>query len=101
MEPFPIDPRTISGDQWSGFANLVWFLWLVVILNVTAGACMLLAHAVVPSFLHTVELPRSARGLRPIFTIIALVAFTGTIIILLMWLNTLGVSYDVYPKRLI
>lgn len=101
MEPFPIDPKTISPDQWSGFANLVFFLWVVVILNVTAGACMLMAHAVIPSFRHTVELPRSANILRPVFTVVALLAFTGTLIVLLLWLGTLGVSYDVYPKRLI
>ena len=101
MEPFPIDPKTIDASQWSGFANLISFLWLIVVLNVTAGACMLMAHAVIPSFRHTVELPRSANSLRPVFTIVALLAFSGTLIVLVMWLGALGVSYDVYPKRLI
>ena len=100
MEP-NIDPRTIGIDSWPGLADLVFFLWLVVIFNVALAFCMLLAHAVVPSFIATGQIPRSLRSIRPFLTVTALVAFLGTAFALVSWLGAMGVLYDIYPKRLI
>ena len=100
MEPFP-DPRTITGADWPGIEALVRFLWMVAILNVVLAFSMLLAHAVVPSFIATRQIPRVLRSIRPFLTVGALVAFAGTTFALLSWAGTLGVIYDIYPKRLI
>ena len=54
MELFHGDPRTISANDWPALANLVYYLWAAVICNVTLAFCMLMAHAVVPSLIHTV-----------------------------------------------
>ncbi len=97
----PIDPHTITSNDWPGFANLVFYLWLVVIFNVILAFCMLLAHAVVPSFVATGEIPRSLRSIRPFLTVAALVAFAGTAYTLLSWEGTLPILYQIYPKRLI
>jgi len=101
VEPFPVDPRTISGADWPGIEALVLFLWIVVVFNVTLAFFMLLAHAVVPSLIATAHIPRGLRNIRPVLTIGALVAFAGTAYALLNWLGVLGVLYDIYPKRLI
>lgn len=101
MEPFPVDPRTIAGTDWPGIEALVQFLWIVAILNVVLAFCMLLAHAVVPSLIATVHIPRGLRSIRPFLTIGALVAFAGTTFALVSWLGQLGVIYYIYDKRLI
>jgi hypothetical protein len=100
VEPY-IDPRTITSDYWPSFANLVFYLWLVVIFNVILAFCMLLAHAVVPSFVATGDIPRSLRSIRPFLTIAALVAFVGTAYALSSWVGTMPSLYEIYPKRLI
>ena len=100
MEPFP-DPRTITGADWPDIEALVRFLWMIAVCNVVLAFCMLLAHAVVPSFIATRQIPRGLRSIRPFLTIGALVAFAGTAFALLSWVGTLGVTYDIYPKRLI
>lgn len=101
MEPFPIDPHTIVGADWPDIEALVRFLWMIAIFNVVLAFCMLLAHAVVPSFIATRQIPRGLRSIRPFLTIGALVAFAGTTFALLSWVGTLAVIYDIYPKRLI
>ena len=101
MDPTHIDPRTITGGDWPGFANLVYFLWAAVICNVLLAFCMLMAHAVVPSLIHTAEIPRGLRVIRPFLTIGALIAFAGTAFVLLAWIGGLPVVYEIYPKRLI
>lgn len=101
MEPFPIDPHTIAGADWPDIEALVRFLWMIAIFNVVLAFCMLLAHAVVPSLINTVQIPRGLRSIRPFLTIGALVAFAGTTFALLSWVGTLDVIYDIYPKRLI
>ena len=101
MEPFPIDPRTIAGADWPDIEALVRFLWMIAFFNVSLAFCMLVAHAVVPSFLATRQMPRGLRSIRPVLTIGALVAFAGTTFALLSWVGTLDVLYNIYPKRLI
>ena len=100
MDPFS-DPRTITGADWPGIESLVRFLWIVAIFNVVLAFSMLLAHAVVPSLIATVQIPRGLRSIRPFLTIGALVAFAGTTFALLSWAGGLGVIYSIYEKRLI
>lgn len=101
MEPFPIDPRSITSTEWLHTAQLVQFLWAIVVINVGIAFLMLLAHAVFPSMVATVEIPRSIRNIRPVFTLLAVIAFAGTLYALLSWLGLMGTIYDIYPKRLI
>ncbi len=101
MEPFSVDPRFITSSDWFNVARLVQYLWIVVIINICVAFFMLLAHAVIPSLIATAEIPRGVRAMRPVFTIIAMAAFAGTVFVLLNWLGTLGVLYSIYPHRLV
>lgn len=100
VEPY-FDPRTITGNDWPAIEALVQYLWMIAILNVILAFCMLLAHAVIPSLIASVQIPRGLRNMRPFLTIAALVALTGTTFVLLSWVGTLGVMYSIYDKRLI
>lgn len=100
MDPY-FDPRTITGADWPGIEALVRYLWMIAIFNVVLAFCMLLAHAVVPSLVASVQIPRGLRSIRPFLTIGALVAFAGTTFALLSWVGVLSVIYSIYDKRLI
>lgn len=101
MEPLYVDPRFITSSDWFGIARLVQFLWLVVIFNVGLAFFMLLSQAVVPSLIATGEIPRRLTRVRPVLTLVGIIAFAGTLVILLNWLGTLSVLYNIYPRRLI
>lgn len=96
-----IDPRTITGADWPGLQVLVVFLWLVVIFNVSFAFAMLFGHAILPSLIATGHIPQRLRNLRPVLTLLALVALVASLFVVSNWVLGLLVVYNIYPKRLL
>ena len=97
----PIEPRAITGIDWSVLPWLVYALWGVVIFNVLFAGAMLLGHAVLPSLMATGHIQLRFQRVRPILYILGLGALLVSIIIVVSFVATLPIVYDLYPKRLI
>ena len=98
----PIDPRTITAADWSFIGGLVRYLWIIVILNIAFAISLLLAQAVIPSLLATNHIKIGVNKVRPLLYVAALVCLMATIyVVARLWLPTLDVIYDIYPKRLL
>ena len=99
MEHF--DPRAITATDWVTLHNLVWFLWLLVFCNVFFGFCMLFGHGVIPSLINTAHIPQSLRSVRIPLYVAGMLFLAVAFFVILNWASTLGITYDLYPKRLI
>lgn len=97
----PIDPRTITGQDWAVLPPLVNFLWALLIFNVGFAGSMLLAQIVVPSLIDTGHLPPEFGRIRPFLTVAGFICLAISATMVLNWLGALNIIYDVYPKRLI
>ena len=97
----PLDPRTITGGDWSVLPALVTFLWLVAFFNVAFAFAMLVAHAVVPSLIATAHIPSRLHRVRPILYILGFGALLLSILAIASWVANLPIIYDVYPKQFI
>jgi len=96
-----LDPRVITQADWVTLKNLVWFLWLLVFCNVAFGACMLVGHGVIPSLVTTAHITQRFQRFRPLLYIFGILALSAALFVITTWASTLGVIYDIYPKRLI
>lgn len=94
------DPKFITSAEWQVVANLVLFLWIVVICNVAFAGSMLLAHIVIPSLQSTGQLSENFAKFRPLLTFIGLMALAGTIFAVASWLLNLPVLFEIFPQRL-
>lgn len=99
--PEAFDPRTITGGDWSHISALVFFLWLVVIFNVSFAFAILFGHAVIPSLTATGHIPAVFHRIRPFFYVLGLIALGVSVVVIANWLIGMGTVYDIYPKRLI
>ncbi len=52
-----MDPRLASPDQWVLMTQAMHSLVLFAVLAINAAACMLVAHAVLPSLIQTQDVP--------------------------------------------
>ena len=99
--PEALDPRTITGGDWSKISALLFFLWLVVICNVSFAFAILSGHTIIPSLTATGHIPAAFHRIRPFIYVFGLIALGVAVFALGNWLIGLGVSYDIYPRRLI
>lgn len=94
-----MDPSLISAPQWQALAQVVLAVVVFVALTINAAFALLTGHAIVPSLLHSEDVPANARLVRwalyPVFAISLVLA----LIALARALST-GVAFlnDFYPR---
>ena len=59
-----MDPATLTNAEWTGIANMLTNLWVMLLLIVIIGSLYLVAHVGIPSLVASHHLPRSAQRLR-------------------------------------
>ena len=58
-----MDPERLTSVNWSDTSSILLFIWLFVIFVVAFATFMLLAHALIPSFLNSGHVPEGVRSL--------------------------------------
>lgn len=59
-----MDPATLSNAEWTGIANLLTNLWVMLLLIIIIGTLYLTAHAFIPSLIASHHLPEMAERTR-------------------------------------
>ena len=94
-----MDPATLSNAEWTGIANMLTNLWVMLLLIIIIGSLYLVAHVGIPSMVASHHLPRSAQRLRlPLYALliigVALYAFFVGVAIIES--SVLGDIFDTY-----
>ena len=63
-ERWTMDPATLTNAEWTGIANLLTNLWVMLFLIIVIGSLYLTAHALVPSLVASRHLPESVARIR-------------------------------------
>ncbi len=99
-----VDPRAITGFDWPFIASLVNFptgLWGLVFFNYSFASLMLLAHVIIPSLVATGHIPVSLQRARPVLTVVGALCLVGSACVMVNFINTLPIIYDIFPERLL
>ncbi|MCY4529896.1 MAG: hypothetical protein OXD46_12795 [Chloroflexi bacterium] len=59
-----MDPATLSNAEWTGIANMLTNLWVMLLLIICIGTLYLATHVGIPSLVASHPLPQSAQRLR-------------------------------------
>ena len=66
-----MDPATLSNTEWTGIANMLTNLWVMLLLIVNNGSLYLAAHALIPSLVASHHLPEWAQRVRiPLYALL-------------------------------
>ena len=66
-----MDPATLSNAEWTGIANMLTNLWVMLLLIIFIGSVYLVTHVGIPSLVASHHLPRSAQRLRlPLYVVL-------------------------------
>lgn len=94
-------PGIMGPAEWNSLTALLITLWLFAFTTTVFTVNFLLGHAIVPSLAHTGHLPSWAKRLRPLFYLVAIVAFAADVFLVRQLGNQLGIIYVIYPRSLI
>ena len=66
-----MDPATLSNAEWTGIANMLTNLWVMLLLIICIGTLYLVVHVGIPSLVASHHLPQSAQRLRlPLYVLL-------------------------------
>lgn len=82
-----MDPKALTSTDWHNIHLFLQWFWIYLPLIVIFALSMLVAFALIPSAVATGHLPPSASRLRIPVILLALLALTGAIILLVLGIN--------------
>ncbi len=71
-----IDPRILTATEWAFAWATIGHIFAFVVAMIIGAFAFLLGHIAIPSLAATRQLPTGVQGMRPLFYVIALAAFT-------------------------
>ena len=77
-----MDPAPLANAEWLEIGKLLSSLWGMVALIVFVATNILIGHIFIPSLVASGHLPDVAQKTRPMFYVLAIAAFGGTIFLL-------------------
>jgi hypothetical protein len=97
-----MDPRLIGPDQWIVMTQAMNSLVLFLVLAINMAACMLIAHAVIPSLILTGDVPLDFNRFRPILYSLFAVSLVAAVFAFARALMLAGALIEqVYPRFVI
>lgn len=94
-------PQVPIPADWNSLTLLLLSLWLFAFVTITFAINVLIGHAILPSLSYTHELPFWLSLIRPVFYVIAVLAFAADVFIVIQLGNQLGILPAIYPHVLI
>ncbi len=94
-----MDPATLSNAEWTGIANLLTNLWVMLLLIIVIGSLYLTAHAFIPSLVASRHLPESfGRTRTPTYVLmfICILAYFAYVGLAIGESGVLGDIFDTY-----
>ena len=79
-----MDPSGLGSADWANLSNWLTLLWIFFPLVITFAFSMMIAHAFIPSAVHTGHLPQKMSMLRLPITVFGLVALAGAVILMIL-----------------
>ena len=81
------DPSGLGTADWANLSNWLTLLWVFFPLLITFAFSMMIAHAFIPSAVHTGHLPQKMSKLRIPLTVFGLLALAGAVTMLIFVVN--------------
>lgn len=91
-------PSVTTTAQWDQVTSGLVFFWAFVASVVVFAACLLLAHAMIPSLVSTRQLPGRALAVRPVFYVLSFLALIAAALAFANIVTNLRVLFDLYGK---
>lgn len=94
-----MDPATLSRAEWTGIANMLTNLWVMLLLIIIIGSLYLIAHACIPSLVASHHLPRAAQRLRvPLYVLlfVGVVLYAYFVGVAIVESSVVGDIFDTY-----
>ena len=96
-----MDPAYLDNEIWHSISVMLRFLWGYVLFALGFAGLFLTAHAIIPSFANTGQLPSSIAKMRPLIYAAAFGSLVIAFALLTMTLINTGWISDVWDRWLI
>lgn len=94
-----MDPATLSNAEWTGIANMLTNIWVMLLLIIFIGSVYLVAHIGIPSLVASHHLPRSVQRLRvPLYIVmfVGMALYAYFVVVTIGESSVLGDIFDTY-----
>jgi hypothetical protein len=93
-----MDPATLTNAEWTGIANLLTNLWVMLLLIIIIGSLYLTAHAFIPSLVASRHLPESFARTRTPTYVLMFIGIAVYFFFVASAVSDSGVLGDIFPS---